>query len=196
MPPENRVEARIHPRRKQGDTEIVNMDLFQGGVPLALGGGGGGSMIFDGWSSFTIDDLQAASEIVPFGNDSITYVDGFDVEEGALSIAAPAGAYWAKMQLNFVFTDGMPTTGFLNIHVDALYTNPETGNPAQAQLIALEVSSLHEAQGYGDFGFADPLMIKQDVGISPADGEIQIKAEPNNVDVPMGITARVVLVKL
>jgi len=192
------IEARILPRRHEGDVEVARLELYHpDGSPLVIPEAGGGSMVFDGYSTFATDALQTAHEAVPFGNVEITYVDGFEVDEdGSLAIDAPAGAYWVKFAVNMTFPEGEPTAGFMHMRIDMAYVNPNTGNPAVANLGIIEISSQHDAMGYGDFGFDDFPIVKQTVGVAPVAGQIKFTTEPNATDQPVTVNPRITLVKL
>lgn len=185
------IEARIRPHHYDGDVAVVHIE-FPGGAPASGGGGGAEHMLYSGYSVHP-DVLPNVTTDVPFGNSSLSLVEGFSVEAGDLQIPATSGAYLTKMNLNLSYEEDPPSSGFANIHVD--FVTPDPGIE-DILLVGIEVSTLHDSDGYGDYGFTDFGMQKMTFDIAPADGYIVFRAD-QNTDIPLVLGAtRLIIAKL
>lgn len=139
MPPENRVEARIHPRRKQGDTEVVNMDLFQNGEPVILGGGGNSPPLpvwakffwnFDGVNgNYLVQGEKLDFNEIDGGEASYVEVDPDDTTK----LLLPSGIYAIRTYWSWSLQSTDPT--YMQISATSLPLDASAGYIVPDQLV-------------------------------------------------------------
>ena len=205
----NTYRAHIFKERNVGEREEVKLKIFgPDGSPLDLGGGGGGSVestYYSGYANMDFDPGIPKNSpnpvIIPFIVDDWTYQSGdINIENGDLTIPAPAGLYLVKIQAYWAWTTypALPEDGQAGVSMNFMYDDPENpGFETSAYFSGVTVSSLHDDEGYGDYqwkGAGD--WYKVWIGMAPDDGYFQLSAEQNAFDDPMRMNHDVVIVKL
>jgi len=185
------LRAHIFKLRSRGEREEVKIRLMNpDGSDVDLGGGGG-SMLYRGWSQKT--NLPSSDEQVqiPFGNSIINVVEGFEVDPGDMEIAAPKGAYQARIEANWNTT--APTTGFASVflvHVDS--------DDNEVIICRLELNTAFESDGLGDGPLGSGASgNKFDFGVAKEDGHLELRVFQNTDDSHnLQVSTRLTLVKL
>jgi len=177
-------KAHIFRQRQVGEREEVKLKIFgPDGTPIDLGGGGGGSKVFDGWSEEAIIPNNGEDVVIPLGGALV------ELEQGDVRTSAPAGIYVTKLRAMW------GAGSALSLGAGQLILFHISADDTESVLCSLVMSP---ENNIGDMPLSDIHATgeKIDMGSCPQDGRLELRAMQTTDQSSMSLSTRVTVAKL